>query len=105
MPKQDNIITVLREFRRSWPAIKEMLYFFNSIFSPRLDDNSNKVIMSKKEDPYMILGVSPSDDFDKIKAVYKRLVKIYHPDSDTGNEEFFIKIQHAYEQIKKEKEV
>lgn len=32
-------------------------------------------------DPYKILGVSPSDSDDKIKDAYRELIKKYHPDN------------------------
>ena len=56
-------------------------------------------------DPYKILGVSPSDDDDKIKQAYRELVRKYHPDkyantdlADMANEKMK-EINAAYEQI------
>lgn len=37
------------------------------------------------KDPYKILGVSPSDSDETIKAAYKELVKKYHPDNYAGS--------------------
>ncbi|MCF6368218.1 J domain-containing protein [Rhizobium halophilum] len=31
-------------------------------------------------DPYLVLGVSPEDDFSKIRKTYRRLVSEHHPD-------------------------
>jgi len=31
-------------------------------------------------DPYLVLGVSPSDDFSEIRKTYRRLVSEHHPD-------------------------
>ena len=33
------------------------------------------------KDPYEVLGVSPSDSDETIRAAYKALVKKYHPDN------------------------
>ncbi len=48
-------------------------------------------------DYYKILELEyPSNEID-IKKSYRRLSKIYHPDSKTGNKEYFIQIGEAYE--------
>ena len=55
------------------------------------------------EDPYKILGVSPSATDEEIKQAYRRLAKQYHPDRNPGDEEAAKKMQQinaAYEQIK-----
>ena len=55
------------------------------------------------DDPYKILGVSPSATDEEIKQAYRRLAKQYHPDRNPGDEEAAKKMQQinaAYEQIK-----
>ncbi len=62
---------------------------------------------------YSVLGCSPSDNNDKIKKAYRKLVSEYHPDKVSSKglpEEFqklaktkFIEIQNAWDQIKKER--
>ena len=60
-------------------------------------------------DPYKVLGVSPSDSDEKIKSVYKELVKKYHPDQYQGNPlsdvaaEKMADINAAYDQIMSER--
>lgn len=61
-------------------------------------------------DPYSILGVSRDASDEEIKKAYRRLSRKYHPDANINNpnkeqaEEKFKEIQHAYDQIMKERE-
>ena len=53
-------------------------------------------------DPYQVLGVSPSASDDEIKAAYRRLAKQYHPDRNNGSEEAerkMMQVNDAYAQI------
>jgi len=58
-------------------------------------------------DPYKVLGVSPSATDDEIKKAYRDLAKKYHPDNYAGSDladlasEKMKEINEAYEQIKK----
>lgn len=62
------------------------------------------------QDPYKILGVSPSATNDDIKRAYRELSRKYHPDSYVDNplaglaEEKFKEVQEAYDQIMKDRE-
>ena len=47
-------------------------------------------------DFYEMLSISPTSTNEEIKAAYKRLAKIHHPDKKTGNTEQFQKIHNAY---------
>ncbi|MBM17634.1 MAG: hypothetical protein CL947_01030 [Epsilonproteobacteria bacterium] len=50
--------------------------------------------------PYMILGLQPGANDDKIKHNYRALVKKYHPDNHiTGNTLKFQEVQAAYETV------
>jgi curved DNA-binding protein CbpA len=52
------------------------------------------------KDPYRVLGVSRGASEDEIRKSYRRLVREHHPDAnpgDSGAEEGFKEIQHAYE--------
>lgn len=76
------------------------------------DQNSIKSIFVKTNDQaYAILNVSPRDDIETIKKAYRELAVKYHPDkvSNLGPEiqelaeEKFKAINHAYQQIRKER--
>ena len=55
--------------------------------------------------PYQVLGVSPSDDDEKIKQAYRELARKYHPDRYTNTDlaelagEKMKEINAAYEEI------
>lgn len=58
------------------------------------------------EDPYKVLGVSPSASEEEITLAYRKLAKKYHPDLNTGDksaEQKMRQINAAYEQIKTQK--
>lgn len=55
------------------------------------------------EDPYKVLGVSPTASDDEIQKAYRRLVKKYHPDVNPGDEYAERKMREinaAYDQIR-----
>lgn len=58
-------------------------------------------------DPYAVLGVSRDASEDEIKKAYRKLSRMYHPDSNINNpnaaqaEQKFKEIQQAYDQIQK----
>lgn len=51
--------------------------------------------------PYKILGVSPSLSKNEIKKKYRDLSKRFHPDSPTGDSQMFMEVTKAWEQINK----
>lgn len=63
-------------------------------------------MMHKMEDPYKILGISPSASKEELSRAYHKLVKKYHPDLHPGDkaaEQKMRQINAAYEQIKTQK--
>ena len=62
------------------------------------------------KDPYSVLGISRDASADDIKKAYRKLSRMYHPDSNVNNpnkdlaEEKFKQVQEAYECIMHERE-
>ncbi|MDJ0763630.1 MAG: DnaJ domain-containing protein [Myxococcota bacterium] len=48
---------------------------------------------------YLVLGVSRDADPSQIRKAHRRLVRIHHPDIETGSNERFAEIQEAYETL------
>lgn len=46
--------------------------------------------------PYEVLGVSSTDSKDVIKAKFRKLCKLYHPDMPNGDSSKFIEINEAW---------
>jgi hypothetical protein len=57
---------------------------------------------ASRRDPYQTLGVEPGASDDEVRAAYRRLVQLHHPDHNRGSAEAtrrFEEIQEAYAQI------
>lgn len=56
-------------------------------------------------DPESVLGLTPEANFDQARMAYLSLSKKYHPDKNAGvPSEELIKVQHAWELIKRRHE-
>ena len=68
----------------------------------KVDDKYKQFYSSN---PYEVLGVKTSDDFSIIKKSYRALIRIYHPDLNPQDIEFFTEItqnlNNAYEKLQK----
>ena len=62
------------------------------------------VMMRDKENPYDILKCSKFDSFEKIKTCHRKLILAHHPDKGEKNADQFVKIQSAFNTIRKQKE-
>ncbi|NBB89631.1 MAG: DnaJ domain-containing protein, partial [Spirochaetes bacterium] len=51
-------------------------------------------------DPYDILGVPRNAGDEEIRRAYRRLAKQEHPDTDGGDENYFCRLNDAYESIR-----
>ena len=52
----------------------------------------------KLQDAYFVLGVTPGDSMELIKAIYQKKATFYHPDHGGENDKF-VQLQKAYETI------
>lgn len=58
------------------------------------------LIYMNASDCYRILGLKPSDPYDVVKASYRRLVRLYHPDMNPGDQAAqakFLEVTTAYQ--------
>lgn len=69
------------------------------------ENNKDEFAQFYSNDDYVVLGVSPNDDFDTIKSKYRKLVFKYHPDKNyeeyDKHNEILQKINVSYEYLKK----
>lgn len=52
-------------------------------------------------DPYAILGIEPTEDWNKIKHAYKKMATATHPDKMDGSAKYFMMVQEAYKDLEK----
>jgi len=75
------------------------------------DDSEPELLMAIPQDPWKILGLSPETPLSEVKAHYRRLAKLFHPDelqilSEKHREaaaRAFMEIKEAYTQVTGEK--
>ena len=80
---------------------------------PLIFENLKAQFVDSKVNPYVVLGVSESMDFEEIKKAYRRKRKEFHPDTLISKglpeelieraKEKFIEIQEAYEAIERKR--
>ncbi|HKO27078.1 MAG TPA: J domain-containing protein, partial [Solirubrobacteraceae bacterium] len=59
-----------------------------------------------RPDPYTVLGVAPGVSDEELRAAYRRLVQLHHPDHNNGSLESarrFEEVQDAYAAITRER--
>jgi flagellar biosynthesis/type III secretory pathway protein FliH len=62
--------------------------------------------MSTMIDPYRVLGVSPTATDAELRAAYRRLVQLHHPDHNGGSPESaqrFEEVQEAYAEVRRQR--
>jgi len=64
----------------------------------------NRTLFSRNSHPYRVLGLRPSSDADAIRARYKRLLQVFHPDRHADDPDWFTgcteEINRAYAYLK-----
>jgi curved DNA-binding protein CbpA len=71
---------------------------------PARDPGSNGLL--SRPDPYKVLGVRPGVSDEELRAAYRRLVQLHHPDHNNGSQESarrFEEVQEAYAAIVRER--
>ena len=53
-----------------------------------------------RHEAYRTLGLDPGADADEIRGAYRERVKEVHPDTETGDEESFKRVNRAYERLR-----
>jgi len=59
--------------------------------------------MAPRSDPYATLGVKPGASDDEVRAAYRRLVQLHHPDHNGGSADSarrFEEVQEAYARVR-----
>jgi dnaJ domain protein len=83
--EQDVIRNIAYGFGIDKDTLDEIILKFDNFYSSRFKTNSNTGI--EKNDPFEVLGLSKSANFDEVKLRYKELVRQYHPDILMGRGE------------------
>ena len=83
--EQDVIRNIAYGFGIDKETLDEIIFKFDNFYSSRFKTNSNTGI--EKNDPFEVLGLSKSANFDEVKLRYKELVRQYHPDILMGRGE------------------
>ncbi len=89
------------------PQIKQIKDFIEEAL--RLGAEDGSLFKGRKRNYYEILGIKEDATLEQIKAVYRKLCMIYHPDMNTDDElglagdERFKEIKEAYESLVSEK--
>ena len=81
--------------------------------SPRDFESIKAMFYKSSDNAYKILELDSNARMSEIKAAYRKMAKKYHPDKvlhlgkehQKGAEEKFRKVQEAYEQLQKEKQI
>ena len=95
--EQDVIRNIAYGFGIDKETLDEIILKFDNFYSSRFKTNSNTGI--EKNDPFEVLGLSKSANFDEVKLRYKELVRQYHPDILMGRGESKEVIEHSTKKL------
>lgn len=74
---------LLKKLGRLFVYLADLVFGWYGLYKARIQENqerSRNLSNEELKDPYAILGVHRTDSLEKIKEVYRNLVKTYHPD-------------------------
>jgi len=90
----------LRAIEKSIEAIRGLERWGASDILARAFSGFKALNSAPVEAPYTILDLSENCSRDEINSAYRKLAKKFHPDNrETGDQQKFIKIKEAYDQL------
>ena len=111
------------QVKRTVRNVDDMLYLFTgkrlkdvvgrgiSIFGDQLTKKATNMfagandVEMPEDSPYRVLGINPDAPDFLLRASYRVMMKKFHPDGETPNEELAKKINDAYDRICLEREI
>jgi len=111
------------QVKRTVRNVDDMLYLFTgkrlkdvvgrgiNIFGDQLAKKATNLFAGTndvevpEDSPYRVLGINPDAPDFLLRASYKVMMKKFHPDGETPNEELAKKINDAYDRICLEREI
>ncbi|MCL6558838.1 MAG: J domain-containing protein [Firmicutes bacterium] len=88
-------------FASTFRILQYLLQYLCESWAVKRQEQQKREYRREREawaDDYTVLGVTPGATLQEIKAAYRRLAKVYHPDAG-GDPEAFMRIHAAYQNL------